>query len=204
MAVTIGLFCRPGVDVFKCPVSFNIGSGEVELDRNINIITDLNGNKIVLINDIIFRGKKSVDWDDVKLYLESYVGEFYEIADTKDIVYIGKDLPDEYTGSKYTYSLKGANAKAKANASQGIPEMLEIAVGKHFRENSGKKHIRNAANGWYRYDSRFALPVYDEKGEVERYNVFHASMLIRHANDGKLYLYDVLDIKKETSNPFES
>ena len=89
------------------------------LDRNVNIITDLKGNKIVLINDIVFKGKRSVNWDDVKNYLETYVGEFYEIADTKDIVYIGKELPDEYTGSRYTYSLKGANAKAKANASQG-------------------------------------------------------------------------------------
>ena len=50
----------------------------------------------------------------------------------------------------------------------------------------------------------FALPVYDAEGEVERYNVFHASMLIRHANDRKMYLYDILDIKKETSNPFKS
>lgn len=37
-----------------------------------------------------------------------------------------------------------------------------------------------------RYDSRFALPVYADNGEVERYNVYHASMLIRHANDGKM------------------
>ena len=80
------------------------------MDRNVNIITDLKGNKIVLINDIIFKGKRSVNWDDVKNYLEIYVGEFYEIADTNDIVYIGKELPDEYTGSRYTYSLKGANA----------------------------------------------------------------------------------------------
>lgn len=173
------------------------------MDRNENIITDLNGNKIVLINDIIFKGKRSVDWDDVKAYLEAYVGEFYEIADTKDIIYIGKELPDEYTGSRYTHTLKGANAKAKANASQGIPEMLEIATGKHFRENMGEKHRRNAANGWYRYDSHFALPVYGDDGEVERYNVFHASMLIRHDADGKMYLYDIMDIKKETSNPFE-
>ena len=50
----------------------------------------------------------------------------------KDIIYIGKDLPDEYTGSKYTHKLKGGNAKAKANAAQGIPELLEIAEGKHF------------------------------------------------------------------------
>ena len=26
-------------------------------------------------------------------------------------------------------------------------------------------------------------------------------MLIRHSNDKKLYLYDIIDIKKETSNP---
>ena len=103
---------------------------ETVLDRNINIITDLKGNRIVLINDIIFKGKRAVNWDDVKNYLEIYVGEFYEIAETNDIVYIGKELPDEYTGSRYIYSLKGANAKAKANASQGIPEMLEIATGK--------------------------------------------------------------------------
>ena len=46
----------------------------------------------------------------------------------------------------------------------------------------------------------FKVPVYDDKCELERYNVFHASMLVRHSNDGKLYLYDVIDIKKETSN----
>ena len=43
------------------------------LDRNVNIITDLKGNRIVLINDIIFKGKRSVNWDDVKNYLETYV-----------------------------------------------------------------------------------------------------------------------------------
>ena len=48
-------------------------------------------------------------------------------------------------------------------------------------------------------DTRFALPVYDENGEVERYNVFSARLLIRHASSGKMYLYDVLEIKKETS-----
>lgn len=173
------------------------------MDRNVNVITDARGNKTVFINNIIFKGKRAVNWNDVKKYMEAYVDDFYEIADTKDIVYIGRELPDEYTGSRYTYSLKGANAKAKANAAQGIPEMIQIATGKHFRENSGEKHKRNAANGWYRYNSRFALPVYGENEEIERYNVYHASMLIRHDADGKMYLYDVIDIKKETSNPFE-
>ena len=60
---------------------------------------------------------------------------------------IGDDLPSEYSGSKYTHSIKGTNAKAKANAVQGIPEMIEIAVGKHFRENKESKHWRNAMYG---------------------------------------------------------
>ena len=110
------------------------------------------------------------------------------------------DYLKEYSGSKYTNSIKGTNAKAKANVATGLPEMIEISVGKHFRENQEDKHKRDAKNGWYRYDSQFALPVYDDKGELERYNIFHASMLVRHSNDEKLYLYDVIDIKKETSN----
>lgn len=30
------------------------------MDRNVNIITDLDGNKIVLINDIRFKAKKKI------------------------------------------------------------------------------------------------------------------------------------------------
>ena len=93
----------------------------------------------------------------MKKYLRQYVGNSYLIEDTNDTVYIGRDLPDEYTGSKYTFSLKGANAKAKANATQGIPEMLEIAEGKHYRENSGNKHLRDAVFGWYRYDFQICI-----------------------------------------------
>ena len=172
-------------------------------NRNVSVIQDIDGNNIVVVNDIIFKGKRSINWKDVRDYLKNYVGDFYTIASTGDIVYIGSDLPNEYSGSKYTHSIKGANAKAKANAAQGIPELIEIAVGKNFRENNEEKHWRNAKFGWYRYDSRFALPVYDEVGKIERYNVFHASLIVRHSEDSKLYLYDILDIKKETSNPIE-
>jgi len=59
--------------------------------------------------------------------------------------------------------------------------------------------LKDAEFGWYTYDSRFALPVFDENGEIERYNVFHVALLVRHANDGKRYLYDLMKIKKETS-----
>ena len=181
-----------------------INGKRLQLDRNVNVITDLKGNKIVLINDIIFKGKRNVNWKDVEQYLRQYVGEFYAITDTKKIVFIGSDLPAEYSNSNYTHKLKGASAKAKANAAQGLPEMIGIATGKQYEENQKNKHSQDAKYGWYRYESRFALPVFDENREVERYNVFHVLMLMRYAKDGKLYLYDIIAIKKETSNLFQS
>ena len=38
--------------------------------------------------------------------------------------------------------MKGALAKAKANAAQGIPEIIEIAGNKRFRENLAKSMIK--------------------------------------------------------------
>ncbi|WP_448902775.1 hypothetical protein [Eubacterium sp.] len=173
----------------------------MEKNKNISVIKDLNGKDIVLINDIKFKGKRSINWDYVKEYLKESVGEFYTILETGDVIYIGADLPDEYTGSNDTYGLKGTNAKAKANASQGIGEMIEIATDSKFIINKKDKHKIDAANGWYRFDSRFALPVFDENGEIERYNVFHVFLIVRHDANGKKYLYDVIKTKKETSNP---
>ena len=135
--------------------------------------------------------------------MKEYIGDFYKVASTGDVIYIGSDLPSEYSGSVYTKKLNGAVAKAKANAAQRLSEMIEISTGRFFRENNEEKHNWNAKNGWYRYNSYFALPVYDDNENIERYNVFHASLLIRHASDGKMYVYDIIDIKKETSTPLE-
>ena len=172
--------------------------------RNISVIQDVDGNNIVVINDIRFKGKRSIHWKEVRAYLKKYIGDFYKVASTGDVIYIGSDLPSEYSGSVYTKKLNGAVAKAKANAAQGLPEMIEISTGRFFRENNEEKHNWNAKNGWYRYNSYFALPVYDDNENIERYNVFHASLLIRHASDGKMYLYDIIDIKNETSTPLET
>ncbi|WP_242856527.1 hypothetical protein [Butyrivibrio sp. AE2032] len=174
------------------------------IGRNVSVIKDADGNNIVMINDIIFKGKRGINWEDVEEYLRGYVGDFYTIADSNEVVYIGADLPDEYTHSEYTIILKGANEKAKANATQGLPELISTATNVVFTENSKAKHKKDAMYGWYKYESRFALPVFGSDGEVERYNVFHAAMIFRHAQDGKKYLYDIMNIKKETSNLFQS
>lgn len=173
------------------------------MKRKIDVIKDLDGNKIVFIHDVRFKGRRSIDWLDVEQYLRQYVGGVYIIESTNDLVYIGHDLPDEYAHSNYTKTLKGGNAKAKANAVQGLPELIEIAIGKEYKDNLKEKHEKDAKYGWYKYNSKFALPVYGKTGEIERYNVFDVVIVVRCDANRKLYLYDIMNIKKETSTLFQ-
>ena len=64
------------------------------------------------------------------------------------MVYMGVDLPLEYAGSNDTFSLKGQRAKAKANAVQGLPEMIMIAWNRSYKENHETKHRQDAKYGW--------------------------------------------------------
>ena len=137
------------------------------MQRKVNVVEDLDGNKIVVIHDIRFKGRQAIEWSDVEKYLKQYVGEAHIIESTNDMVYIGVDLPEEYAHSNYTNTLKGSKY------------------------------------GRYSYVTRFALPVYGENGDIERYNVFRAILLVRHAEDKRLYLYDIMKIKKETSTHFQ-
>lgn len=94
------------------------------MKRKVNVIEDLDRKKTVFIHDILFKGKRAVKWDEVEKYLRQYVGDICTIDDSNEVIYIGADLPDEYAHSNYTHILKGANAKAKANAAQGLPELI--------------------------------------------------------------------------------
>lgn len=170
---------------------------------NVSIITDAEGKKVVVINDLRFKRSKRVDWNTVEEYLKEYIGSYAEILDTNEMIYIGSDFPDEYAHSKDTKVLRGPNEYAKANASAAIKELIQIATNKTFSENHKYKHNNKAKYGWYRYDTRFAISKYNDDGELAGYNIFKGRMVIRHAQDGKLYLYDILRVKKETSEPLE-
>lgn len=170
---------------------------------NVSIIADAEGQKVVVINDLRFKRSKRVDWNVVEGYLKEYIGYCTEILDTNEMIYIGSDFPDEYAHSKDTKVLRGPNEYAKANASAAIKELIQIATNKTFSENHKDKHNTKAKYGWYRYDTRFAIPKYNDYGELAGYNIFKGRMVIRHAQDNKLYLYDILRIKKETSKPLK-
>lgn len=173
------------------------------MEKKLKVIKDSKGHNVVVADEVIFKGRRGVNWKEVEEYVRKYIGQFFEIMETKDVVYIDKNFPDEFAGSKDTYKLRGAGAKAKANTAQCIPELLEIATNKRFKQNFKAKHVWKAKYGWYRYDSRIAIPIYDELGKTGHYNLFQIEMIIRHDADGKLYLYDLINIKKETGNPLE-
>ena len=173
------------------------------MNKKVNVVQDTDGNNIVLINDIMFKSRRLIIWNDVEEYLKKYIGQSVEIIETAEKVYIGTDFPDEFSHSIDTKNLKGANEKAKANIASAVKELVKIADNKLESQDYENKHKSKAKNGWYRYDTRFGIPVYDECGELIRYNIFKARMLVRCDKDEKLYLYDFVRIKKETSKPLE-
>lgn len=165
------------------------------------VLMDPSGTRFVLLPGILFAGKRNIDWDSVEKYLQRYVGTSVRIERFGDVIHIGPRFVDEYCGSDYTKKLMGARARAKANAVQGICELLQIAYDRKHSENRKEKHAGDARGGWYYYTTRFALRVYRDGIDSKEINIYSACMIVNKAKDGRMYLYDMVDIKKETSTP---
>ena len=174
-----------------------------EESKRVDVIYDENGKSIVLINDIRFKTRRTIDWEKVEEYLREYIGNCYEILETSEKVFIGSDFPDEFCHSEDKVRLKGGNEKAKANMISAIGDLIGVATNKAVFQDYANKHKSKARQGWYRYDTRFGIPVYDSEGKLIQYNIYTARMLIRCDKDGKLFLYDFVRTKKETSSPSE-
>lgn len=122
-------------------------------------------------------------------------------------VYAGKDLPSEYKGSEYTLGMHRGLREVKMQAATNLDEMLLLAEDGEWRENVKKKHGKDAQNGWYRYKTRFAVPVLNARKAVDHYAVYGGVLLIRNDADGKSYLYDMVDVEKKkviSSPPFSA
>ena len=147
--------------------------------------------------------KQNIPWNDVENYLKKYIGQSFVVQEYQDRISIAGDFPDEFSESKYTKSLRGAVAKAKANAAQIIDLLIENATNRRWIENKNVKHKNNASEGWFRYDTYFKMPVKGSEECTERFNQYKATLVVRKTSKG-LFLYDLLDIKKEASTPHES
>lgn len=157
-------------------------------------------HKISIIDKIIFTGKQNIPWNNVELYLKQYIGKTYVVQEYQDRISIAGDFPNEFAESKYTKNLRGALAKVKANLAQIIDLLIVNAINRRWIENKNDKHKYDASEGWYRYDTYFMMSVKGSEESIGHYNVYKTTLVVRKTPKG-LYLYDVINIKKEASKP---
>ena len=184
-------YFKQNVNIKGLPFSFVVQEGDVQF-----AIREI-GGKVMPVLDT---QKDTRDYSAAEAYLKTLVDTehpFSTILMDAQPVYIGRDLPGEYKGSDYTYGLNRAMRQVKMQAATNLDEMLLLAENGEWRENIKEKHKVDAKNGWYRYSTQFAVPVLDIKKTVDHYTVYSGTLLIRNDADGKSYLYDLLDIKKE-------
>ena len=166
--------------------------------RNTGLQTDGEAPRLSIRHDehgfiAVLEEKVNSERKAVLSYLESIVSDkvFSKVLSDAQKIYVGKDLPGEYTQSEYTKGLFKDLRAAKFKAAHILDDMLLIAEDGQWREDKGGKHGAAAKNGWYYYKSRFALPVLKLSGELSHYNTYSATLLVRNDADGKSYLYDI-------------
>lgn len=140
------------------------------------------------------------DFKAAEAYLKTLVDAdhpFSTILADAQPVYVGKDLPGEYRSSEYSKNLRKSIREVKMQAATNLDEMLLLAENGEWRENVKSKHAEDAKNGWYRYDTQFAVPILNAKKTIDHYTVYGGTLLIRNDADGKSYLYDLIDIEKK-------
>lgn len=163
----------------------------------------VNGDQVVWIEENILKNNNGLPVHQfIANYIAEHIGEVYTIIESGQKVYIGEDLPGEYTQSKYTKAILRNTpgiARAKNRASSNIGEMIEIATNRRW-EKTKHQNNKDAKYGMYRYDTHFGFHVQNAAGDIIGASIYNAEILIRNASDGKKYLYDIVSIKKNTAN----
>ena len=165
---------------------------------------EVNGKKIAWIENSPLTAKELRNHKKVAAYIANHIGEAYTIIESGSKVYIGENLPSEYTQSEYTRALLRKNPKtltAKNKAIGGFGEMIEIATNRRWEKT---KHIANkdAKYGVYRYSTAFAFPV-KQNNKITNIKSFDAELVILNSSDGKKYLYDIVNIKENTADELD-
>lgn len=165
---------------------------------------EVNGKKIAWIENNPLSLKDLTNYKKVAAYIADHIGEVYTILESGSKVYIGENLPSEYTQSEYTRALLRKSPKtliAKNKAIGSFGEMIEIATNRRWEKT---KHIANkdAKYGVYRYSTAFAFPV-KQNNKITNIKSFDAELVILNSSDGKKYLYDIVNIKENTADELD-
>ena len=91
-------------------------------------LREADGKQVVWIDDNILKQNDGQPTHQfIANYIAEHIGEVYTILESGQKVYIGEELPKEYTQSKYTQAILRKNkglVKAKNRAAAGLGEMI--------------------------------------------------------------------------------
>ena len=124
--------------------------------------------------------------------LYNLVGESLNIKADNHTVWVDSDMPGEYVGSEDTYGLNDKNLQAKMSLVNGIKSVIENAQNPRWSKNVESKHDIDAKRGWLNYKIRIGFV--NDEGKI---TYFNGILKVRMDANGKDYVYDIVDIRKE-------
>ena len=165
-------------------------------------LRSVGGRDIVWVDSNPLTSKELRNHKSVEDYIAQHIGEVYTIIESGQRVYLGEDLPGEYTHSRYTDSIRTRQPglhRAKNRVVSDLGLLIETSTNRRWEQT---KHplSKDAKYGIYRYDASFAFPVKDVQSGQITVRAFDAELLIRNASDGNKYLDDIVGIKENTAN----
>lgn len=108
---------------------------------------------------------------------------------------------DELAHSQYNMRIKGKLRIIKANLLVELEKIIRYATNERWTKDYDNKHKKSASNGWNRYDVHFSYPKNDINGNIITAERYKATMVVRINEKQELYLYDIINIKKELGGP---
>ena len=180
---------------------------EVPKDKAYSFALTKNGELIVISDNPVVTSRSALTAKGKRLVenvLRNIIPKAYTIKSDGQLVNINASYADEYTYSddaKKNAKEKPSIAKAKNKIVTNIGEVIEIAENGRWRKNEDNKVHRNdssiGANGFYYYNTRFAIPIYNgARSEILDYATYKATLLLEHNKNGKVNFYDLVNIKK--------
>lgn len=176
--------------------------------KNLIAKTKSGEDVVVVDNPVVSKSKATTKQGRTAVInaIKQYIPLEFKIDSDGRIVNFNKNSASEYTGSVYSQRLL-KNAKGlltNKNLIVGnLGEIIAISKNGKWQQNKKGVHLNDpsiGANGFYHYDTMFAIPVKDVTGNIVNYTVYDADLVLDNNKDGKAYLYDVQNIKKSTSN----
>ena len=151
---------------------------------------------MIKIEKLVYTNKNKINWKVVEKDLDRFVDKSYINKVTNKNIFIDRRSIDELTHSNYTIKLKGKLRLIKANLVLHIEDIINDMNNERWQEDIGTKHKSIAKLGWNRYDIKFLFPLRNEEGEFIDMTEYKATCVVRISEDNKLYLYDIINIKK--------